>query len=144
MGKMTGYSYLPQPFQDPETGIVGAIYRPMIAIRISKDRGQISYYFDALIDSGSDRNLFPIQFATGAGIRFKQIKPRKIFGIGEKYIEAYSAKINIWLGVKKYQTEADFSPQQMMPLLGRDGFFNLFSSVKFDELGQFVYIEEQS
>src|SRR3989344_3843493 len=138
MGKVTGYSYLPQPFQDPESGLTGEIYRPMIAIRISRDHGQISHYFDALIDSGSDRNLFPIQFATGAGIQFKKIKPRKIFGIGGSYIEAYSAKINIWVGIKKYQTEADFSPQQMMPLLGRDGFFSLFGSVKFDELAQFV------
>ena len=142
MAKVTGYSYLPQPFQDPKTGIVGEIYRPMIAIRISKDHGQISRYFDALIDSGSDRNLFPIQFAIGAGINFKKLKPRRIYGIGKGYIDAYPAKINIWLGTKEYQTEADFSPQQMMPLLGRDGFLSLFKSVKFDETGQFVYIEE--
>lgn len=142
MGKVTGYSYVPQPFQNPETGLVGEIYRPMIAIRISKDHGQISRYFDALIDSGSDRNLFPMQLATGTGINFKKLKPRKIYGIGGRYIDAYTSKINIWLGTKQYQTEADFSPQQQMPLLGRDGFLNLFKSVKFDEMGQFVYIEE--
>lgn len=62
--------------------------------------------------------------------------------IGKGSIDAYSAKINIWLGTKQYKTEADFSPQQRMPLLGRDGFFNLFKSVKFDEIGQFVYIED--
>ncbi len=142
MGKVTGYSYLPQPFQDPTTKVIGEIYRPMIAIRISKDHGQISRHFDVLVDSGSDRNLFPLQFATGAGINFKKVKPRKIYGIGKGYIEAYSAEINIWLGTKQYKTEADFSPQQLMPLLGRDGFFSLFKSVQFDEKGQFVYIED--
>lgn len=45
-------------------------------------------------------------------------------------------------GYSYYKTEADFSPQQKAPLLGRDGFFNFFKSVKFDEKGQFVYIEE--
>ncbi|MBI2017887.1 hypothetical protein HYS92_02445 [Candidatus Daviesbacteria bacterium] len=48
----------------------------------------------------------------------------------------------IWLGNKSYETDADFSVKQNIPILGRDGFFNLFKSIKFDEKGQFVYIEE--
>ena len=143
MGKITGYSYVPQPFGiDPVTNKLVEIYRPVISIRISKDHGQISPLFDALIDSGSDRNLFPLRFATALGIQFKKIKPKQIGGIGKVIIDAYTEKINIWLGTKKYKTEADFSPQQQVPLLGRDGFFNLFKSIKFDEKGQFVYIEE--
>lgn len=143
MGKVTGYSYIPQPFGiDPVTNLQVEIYRPMISIRISKGHGQISPPFDALIDSGSDRNLFPLRFATSVGIQFKKIRPKQIMGIGKLLIDAYSAKINIWLGTKKYETEADFSPQQQTPLLGRNGFFNLFKSIKFDEEGQFVYIED--
>lgn len=143
MGKITGYSYIPQPFSiDPVTTKLVEIYRPVISIRISKNHGQISPLFDALIDSGSDRNLFPLRFATALSIQFKKIRPKQIGGIGKVIIDAYTEKINIWLGTKKYQTEADFSPQQQIPLLGRDGFFNLFRSVKFDEKGQFVYIEE--
>ena len=142
MGKITGYSYLPRPYEDPETNILGEIYQPMIAIRISKDHGQLSLQFDALIDSGADRNLLPLRFATGAGIQFKKTKPRKIYGIGSGYIDAYTAKVNRWVGTKKYETMADFSPQQNVPILGRDGFFNLFKSIKFDESGKFVYLEE--
>lgn len=143
MGKATGYSYIPQPFGvDPVSNKLIEIYRPMIAIRISKDHGPISLPFDALIDSGSDRNLFPLRFATSVGIQFKKIRHKQIIGIGKVIIDAYSANINIWVGTTKYQTEVDFSPQQQTPLLGRDGFFNLFKSVKFDEEGQFVYIEE--
>lgn len=143
MGKVTGYSYIPQPFGiDSVTGRLIEIYRPMISIRISKEHGPISLPFDALIDSGSDRNLFPLRFATSIGIQFRKIRPKQIIGIGKVVIDAYTAKINIWLGIKKYETEADFSPQQEIPLLGREGFFNLFKSIKFDEKGQFVYIEE--
>ena len=142
MGKITGYSYYPQFFQDPQTGEKRAVYYPLIQIRISKDHGPISYLFDALVDSGSDRNLFPLYFATYLGIQIKGIKPKKIYGIGGSFIEAYTAKISIWLGTTEYETEADFSPQQRTPLLGRNGFFDLFKSVKFDEKGQFVYIEE--
>lgn len=143
MGKITGYSYVPQPFgMDQVTKSLIEIYRPVISIRISKDHGQISPLFDALIDSGSDRNLFPLRFATSITLKFNKTKPKQIMGIGKVLIGAYPAKINIWIGTKKYETEADFSPQQQAPLLGRQGFFDLFKSVKFDEQGQFVYIEE--
>lgn len=142
MGKITGYSYYPLFFQDPKTAKKRVDYYSLIQIRISIDYGLISYPFDALIDSGSDRNLFPLYFAEYLGIQFKGVKPRKIYGIGDNFIEAYTAKINIWLGETEYKTEADFSPQQKAPLLGRNGFFNLFKSIKFNEKGQFVYIEE--
>ncbi len=75
-------------------------------------------------------------------IEFRKTKPNKVYGIGQGYIKVYPAKINIWLGSNKYETEADFSDEQNIPILGRNGFFNLFTSVKFDEKGQFVYIEE--
>ena len=143
MSKVTGYSYLPHPFDiDPITKKVIYIYRPMISIRISRDKGQISLPFDALIDSGSDRNLFPLRFATAMGIKFNKTKPKQVMGIGKVLMDAYSAKINIWLGTHKYEVEVDFIQQQQTPLLGRQGFFNLFKSIKFDEKGQFVYIEE--
>lgn len=142
MGKATGYSYLPRLFEDPKTHVITEIYQPMVAIRIQKGHGQISPFFDALIDSGSDRNLFPLKLATYLGIEFKKEKSRRIYGIGEGYINAYTAKICIYLGTKRYETDADFSSKQNVPILGRDGFFNLFKSIRFDEKGQFVYIEE--
>lgn len=142
MSKITGYSYYPQFFYDPKTKERKAVYLPTVPIKVSNDQGIISYPFDALIDSGSDRNLFPLYLAIRLGIPFKKIKSKKIFGIGENYIEAYPAEVNIWLGEQKYSTIADFSPQQRIPILGREGFFNLFKSIKFDEKGQFIYIEE--
>lgn len=142
MSKITGYSYFPQFFYDPKTGEKEAVYLPTIPIKVSNDQGIISYPFDALVDSGSDRNLFPSYLAIRLGIQFKKIKSKRIFGIGENYIEAYPSNVNIWLGEQKYSTTADFSPQQRIPILGRNGFFNLFKSIKFDEKGQFVYIEE--
>lgn len=104
MSKTTGYSYVPQPFGiDPISKKLIEIYRPMISIRISKGHGQISFPFDALIDSGSDRNLFPLKFATAIGIQFKKIKPKQIMGIGKVIVDAYSAKVNIWIGHIKYE-----------------------------------------
>lgn len=142
MTKIIGYSYVPQVYRNPRTHQFTQTYIPLIPIKISSNQRQISPQFDALLDSGSDRNLFPMSLANHIGIVFKGVNPNKVYGIGKGQIDAYPAKIIIWLGAKQYGTEADFSPQQNIPILGRYGFFNLFKSIKFDEKGQFVYIEE--
>lgn len=142
MSKITGYSYVPQVFQDSKSQKFIQTYLPLIPIKIANTRGQISPQFDALLDSGSDRSLFPITLAKYLELDFGNVKSRQVYGIGKVHINVYPAKITLWLGNKSYATEADFSLQQNIPILGRDGFFNLFKSIKFDEKGQFVYIEE--
>ena len=142
MSKITGYSYVPQVYQNLKTQQFTQVYLPMIPIKASLNISQISPQFDALLDSGSDRSLFPMSLARYLGIEFGKNKPNKVYGIGEGYINAYSAKITLWLGTKSYETEADFSQEQNITILGRDGFFNLFKFIKFDEKGQFIYIEE--
>lgn len=142
MARITGYSYVPQIYRNPKTGEITQIYLPLIQIKVSYGHGLISPPFDALVDSGSDRNLFPMTLARYLGIDFKKVKPNKVYGIGKGHLVTYPAKIEIWLGIKKYETEADFSLKQQIPILGRFGFFSLFKSVKFDENGQFLYIEE--
>ncbi|MBI2196824.1 hypothetical protein HYU45_04440 [Candidatus Daviesbacteria bacterium] len=139
MAKITGYSYIPQVYQNPNINQFVQVYLPMIPVRLSYAWGQLSPFFDAVIDSGSDRNLFPMMLARYIGIEFGKIKSNKVYGIGQGYIQVYPAKINIWLGNNKYETDADFSDNQSIPILGRNGFFNLFKSIKFDEKGQFVY-----
>lgn len=121
--------------------VVGRIMRPYIPIRLSIHYSNPTNYIDAMVDSGSDRNLFPKQWGDIIGINFKKIKSVKIGGIGGVEITAYSSKVNIWVNGKKYLTDADFSPQQQTPLLGRVGFFNLFKQVAFDEKIGCVYIE---
>ena len=43
---------------------------PMVPIRIFLYQGQGSPSFDALVDSGSDRNLFPMVLARSLGMDF--------------------------------------------------------------------------
>lgn len=142
MARITGYSYIPKIYKNPDTKQFIQVYLPMVPIRVSTDLRQISPSFDAVADSGSEKNLFPMFLAKYLRIDFGKTKPNKVYGIGENYIKVYPAKINICLGNKRYKSEANFSEQQNIPILGRNGFFNLFKSIKFDEKGQFVYIEE--
>lgn len=119
---------------------VGGIFRPYIPFRVSLNHGNPSPHIDGLLDSGSDRNLFPLDLARMLGIDLKKCKPVTITGIGGIQIPSYTAQINIWINNEKYPTEADFSQNQQIPLLGRHGFFNLFPSIEFNENGRYVEI----
>ena len=136
-----GFSYLQLPLIDTITGRVDKVYKPIIPIRLSYHHSNPTQFFDALVDSGSDRNLLPVGLGVLAGVNFKKAKKTKIIGIGNHVINAYTSQINIWVEGKEYKTEADFSPEQQVPLLGRRGFFDLFKMIQFDENKKWIDIE---
>jgi hypothetical protein len=141
MSKVLSFSYIPYTLVNSQTNeTLGQIFRPMITIRLSIGYGSITPAFDALADSGSDRNLLPARWGEILGINFKKITSRTIRGIGGVHIKVYPARINIWVVGEKYPTEADFSYEQKDPLLGRKGFFDLFESVSFKEKERFTVI----
>lgn len=141
MPKVFSFSYIPYTLLNIQTNeTIGQIFRPMITIRLSIGHGSITPAFDALADSGSDRNLLPARWGEILEINFKKIAPRTIRGIGGVHIKVYPAKINIWIVGEKYSTEADFSYEQKDPILGRKGFFDLFESVTFKEKERFTVI----
>jgi hypothetical protein len=136
------FSYTIEDKLDPETGkLVGYISRPYVPVRLSINHNNPSNFINALVDSGSDRNLFPKKLGEMLGINFSKIKPVPINGIGNISIQAYPAKINIYVNNKKYETDADFCSEQQVLLLGRSGFFNLFKEMTFDEGASYLYIE---
>mgnify|MGYP001591024877 CR=1 FL=1 len=135
------FSYFVQDKLDPKTGqVIGHILRPYIPIRLSLHHGNPTNYVNALVDSGSDRNLFLIQWGQILRVPFRKIKPVQIVGIGKAIITAYPYRVNVWVHNKKYETDADFSSQQETPLLGRSGFFNLFNEIIFEENKGFLHI----
>ena len=135
------FSYFVQDKLDPKTNkVIGHILRPYIPIRLSLYHGNPTNHVNALVDSGSDRNLFPKHWGDILGINFRKIKSVQISGIGNITVMAYPVKINIWVNNKKYETDADFSPQQQTPLLGRSGFFNLFKDIIFEENKSYLHI----
>lgn len=136
-----GFSYLPRLVIDAGTNRKEEVFTPYVPIMLSHSHGNPTRLIDALVDSGSDRNLFPLQLGQMLAINFKKAKPKLIFGIGNIQLKAFTANINIWVNNKKYPTEADFCSEQQTLLLGRQGFFNLFREIKFDEKGRFLYLE---
>lgn len=133
MAKTICLPYTELPIQDTQGNIIGSIHRPLIQVRFSTHYGSLTPLTTGLIDSGADRNLFPIGIAQYLGVNLKKAKEKEIVGIGGKKIKAYAAKVNIFVNNIKFETEADFSPDQMDLLFGRQGFFDLFESIKFIE-----------
>lgn len=111
------------------------IYRPIIPIQL-RVKERITTPIDALIDSGSDRNLFPAAYGVFIGIDLRKGITNQVRGIGDFKLKTYTHKLELILAdFEKYHftTEIDFSYEQKIPILGRNGFFNLFQAIKFKE-----------
>jgi hypothetical protein len=126
MSRKIQVTYLPEP--SPR----GVVFRPKILVWISKEskHGRI---FHALVDSGSDRNLFPASLGEAIGIDIKSGKSCPVYGIGNIKLTTYEHEVELHLGAESFKTTIDFSYEQEMPLLGRNGFFDLFKRVEFRE-----------
>lgn len=137
------FSYLPFDNFNPDTKTkIGVVFKPFIPVRIQLNHGPLSLPFDALVDSGADRNLFPMEFATQfLKLNLRNAKRKIIRGIGNSEITALTGRFKIWVNNNVFGTEADFSPEHKFAILGREGFFSLFKKVKFDEKGKFTELE---
>ncbi len=127
------FTYRHYPGKDFKTGKLVEVVRPTVPIVISC-KGNIGWEFQALVDSGSDRNLFPAKLGEDVGIDIRSGKPHPIQGIGKSnFVKAYTHKIKIFICNYNFDSEADFCYEQQAPLLGRDGFFNSFKKIEFKE-----------
>jgi len=136
------FSYFPFPIRDPQTGEVKKeLYRPIIPIKICYKHQFLPYTINCLLDSGSDRNLFPAFLGEKIGIKIKKGIPQKIGGIGKSQINGFSHNIKIFVGNLSLLTKIDFSYEHEIPILGRNGFFNLFKGVIFKEKEKVVILK---
>lgn len=141
--KIISFSYVPQPLIDPSNRkIFGEIFVPLIEVRLSY-KNYLSRPFDALVDSGSDINIFPAHIGQTVGINITGSRAAYISGIGGARIKTFPHPIKLLVVNKLYPTKAYFSYEQREAILGRNGFFNLFKSVNFNEKERFVDIELQ-
>ena len=126
-------SYLPEPIIDPKTKeIIGKVERPKIPIYISVGRKR-SHLFHALINSGADKNLLPAEIGELVGININSGKRDYVYGIGNSKITIYEHIVSLHIARLSFKVPIDFSYEHKLPLLGRQGFFDLFKKVSFNE-----------
>jgi len=103
------------------------ILRPMIPVIILHNKQYVMY--EALLDSGSDYNIFPSEIADILGLSLSKGKRKTISGIGKGTIKGYEHEVTFRIGDKTIITKAIFStgfPSHAFGALGNDGFFSHF------------------
>jgi len=119
------------------------IERPVIEVvlRNLRDATAPVVAYEALVDSGSDRNIFPAELADVLGIELSAAKTVRYVGgvvAGERR-PVYFHPVEITVGGPggpAFWTVVGFMPQFSKAgygLLGRNGFFDVFTFVKFKD-----------
>ena|SRR3989344_7038687 len=124
------YKEIPISFS-PSSKRKKSVYRPIIPVILLFNKEFIGY--EALIDSGSDYNVFDASVAEFLGIKVSFGHKRQIVGIGEQKIKGYEHKITLKIAGRRYNTLVIFSkqiPSNSFGILGSQGFFSHFI-VKF-------------
>ena len=117
------------------------VFRPIIPVYLIGSKKMVDY--EALIDSGADYNVFHSEIADILGIRYKNGKKRRIFGLGDQEIKGYECDVEIKLqGFGKYAATIIFSnqiPENSYGVLGSKRFFDRYL-VSFNYPGKVISI----
>ena len=127
------FFYVPDIYLDKATGKTTEILRPKIPVRLLVNHQVSKALIECLLDTGSDRNLFPADWGRSLNLKIENNKKVKIGGIGNNEIIAYTHQVVLYVGTHKIVTEADFSDQQNTPLLGRIGFMDKVEEIIVNE-----------
>lgn len=130
------FTYTKLPSTHPVTDKQIDTCRPYIPIDIAHNHQWASKlfgieYINALVDSGADNNLTPIELADALGIPWQSLQAKETYGIEGNGIRTYYTPITLLIGGDVYSTFMGFMPNLSTVLLGGNGFFNRFK-VKFD------------
>lgn len=136
MPRVINVAYTDFPFEDPRTGELKEVSRPLLSVFLVANH-RVGRSISALVDSGSDFNIFPAQYAEiYFAMKEKNIKKGiglEIVGIGQSKIAGYRHFVTIQHPEFRLENiPVYFSyDHQNIPLLGRSGFFTQFRRVGF-------------
>lgn len=116
------------------------ILRPIIAVSLKSEKSVIRY--EALLDSGADFSIFPVEIADKLGINLNKDKKIYFSGIGDEPMEGIISKIVLEIDNVEINTKVVFSSVNSKALLGQYGFFDKFI-VKFDLVKEEIEIKSR-
>lgn len=135
------YEFLPDVFLNPESKKLGVVYRPYVLVKLGNGERWSKNFIRALVDTGADNNLFPIEFANEIGIDYKKGKRWKIVGVGRQEVHVYIIFAKIKIDRREFETMIQFGEHIRTPLLGREGFLNYFDRVSFNVKKRFLELK---
>jgi hypothetical protein len=125
--------------RDPDTEITRAIIR--VVLRNPQDPASFAVAYEALVDSGSDHSIFPAHVGELLGLDVSAGLPLLVGGVvaGERrpmYLHPVEMELTSGGEEHRFLTTAAFMPELSgngHGLLGRWGFFDRFTFVKFKD-----------
>lgn len=106
------------------------ILRPIIPVSLSSRDSAVRY--EALIDSGSDFNIFPTEIAQKLKINLKKCRLIYFSGIEDLPVQGHIADVFISVNHGKFKTNVVFADlPNVTGILGQQGFFDIFV-INFD------------
>ena len=115
------------------------IYSPRVETYLFHGAKQTHFSFYSVVDSGADFCVFPAKFGELIGIDIKNGQSIPSFGVGGKemlYFHQIKVGIIIRNEIWKFDSRVGFSYKMNdkgTGLLGREGFFDLFSEISFNQ-----------
>lgn len=129
------------PIIDNNGRIVGNVARPIIDLLLNYKHGKMVGPIQALLDSGSDYNLFPAEIADILGIRLAKGVLKVTEGIGSKTVKTYRhSGVKMYVEGHSFETSVDFGEDITVPLLGQQGFFDKFKQITFNRTEEEIII----
>lgn len=115
------------------------ILRPIIPVSL-RHKGK-SIYYEALIDTGADFCIFPIELANNLGIDIKKHRIIYFSGVGGDPIKGFIVEVILGIGEIDLLTKIVFSEAGITRVLGQRGFFDHFD-VKLSYKNQSIEIQQ--
>ena len=114
-------------------------YSPIVATVLENKTSRLEFSFDSIIDSGADYCVFPSQLGELIGLNVELGKRLPTYGVGgQEILHFHQIKVVVIIQTEAWEFKcfAGFSKKMNykgVGLLGRQGFFNLFSKIEFLE-----------
>ena len=114
-------------------------YSPIVPTVLENKINRLDFSFDSIIDSGADYCVFPLQIGEMIGLNIGLGKRLPTYGVGgQETLFFHDIKVTLVIEGEAWTFKcfAGFSRKMNhkgVGLLGRQGFFNLFTKIEFLE-----------
>lgn len=135
---------IPARGRDPQK----IIYSPLLDTFLYFKDKETNFSFRSVVDSGADFCVFPARYGSIIGLDVKGGRPVQTYGVGGEetlYFHRISVGVNIREQLWKISAEVGFSykmDRKGAGLLGRQGFFDQFTEVAFNQTKKMFRIKE--
>ena len=130
------------------------LYSPLVKTFLFYENKKPIFSFDSVIDSGADFCVFPAEFGEMIGLTVEAGQHLPSFGVGGKdTLFFHKIKVGIIMRneiekdeIWKFECTAGFSRtmnKKGVGLLGREGFFDLFKEVSFNQNARMFRLKGQ-